>query len=73
MNIDDILERYFDGGWLKYALAFIAGAAASRFFLVRGEGDALGFLAMFAIILLPMGLKYLNDRAAERHAGRVRK
>jgi hypothetical protein len=60
--IDRFLEWYFEGRWLGYALAFVAGMAAWRFLSIPGDSDVLGFSVLFAMVAAAMGLKRLTDR-----------
>lgn len=60
-----MLERYFDGDWVRYMLVFIGGMAAGRFVTVWGEPamDAIGLAAAAGLCVFVLGLRWLNRDA----------
>lgn len=60
--MSDIIDRYFDGGWVKYVLAMLVGAAMQRFYVEPQEADALVLGLGMGICLLILGLRWLNSR-----------
>lgn len=56
------MDRYFDGGWVWYALAFIAGMGFYRFAMTPSElsVDTGYFAFMIGLCLLVLGLRFVT-------------
>ena len=55
------LELYFDGGWVKYMLAFVAGMSVQRFVITPTDADAYGLSAAAAVSVIILAMRRAND------------
>lgn len=58
--IDRAIGWYFEGGWLRYLLAFLIGAMLNQM-LEHGDG-LVPYVAAIAVTGFIMTLKHCNDR-----------
>lgn len=58
-----MIERYLDGHWVGYMLAFVAGMAFWRFVMTPTDAhsDAIGLIAAAAVCIFILWLRRLNQ------------